>query len=285
MQNFYAGSLKLHDLSAPNDFWLKSPVLGLDTPEYRLSINEKAGEDGGNASSAFYGPRLVTLEGYIRGGSVALYEENRRAFASAFAINREANGTPVLTRFEFTTLSGAQYYFYGIPRRPVFSQTNIDYCDFMVSIVVPQPQLFSVDEVSSGQVLLPEPTGITFPLTFPITFGGVLGGTYAANNPGTMLSWPVITLRDSLTSPYILNATTGQVMQLNYTLLNGDVVEINMLDKTIVLNGSANLLSTKSLDSEWWAMQPGNNVIIFASGGGSDTGTLEVTFNPAYVGV
>jgi phage-related protein len=285
MQNFYANDLKLHDITADNDFMLQIPIQGLDSPEYRLDVYSNSGEDGATASSAFYGARLVTLEGRIKGSSVEAYEDNRRAFSRALAINRNAIGVPELIRFTFTTLAGRTYFFDGLPRRPQFANTHIDYCDFMVSIEVPEPQLYKDGSIDSGNITLPVATGVTFPVTFPVIFGGVLGGSWTTNNEGTLQSLPLLTLTGVLTNPVILNVTTDQIMQINYTLGASDVITIDMKQKSILLNGTSNIINTKSSNSEWWGIQPGVNVISFSSGSGGDTGILEVAYNAGFVGV
>lgn len=285
MRDFYIDDLCVHNLDVTISYWLKTPIQGLDAPQHRLSVYNKAGEDGAVVSSSFYGGRVVTLEGYIKGDTAEAYEDNRLAFSRALSLSRSAIGVPTLKRFRFTTLAGRQYYFYGVPRKPVFDNSRINYCDFMVTIECPDPQLLSATSTTSGNITLAASTGLTFPVTFPMVFGGAVGGFYETYNHGTILSWPVLELRGILTNPYILNSTTNQLMQLDHTILSGDVVTIDMKAKTIMLNGTSNILHTKNSESQWWAIEPGLNIIAFSSGSGGDTGNLTVRYNAGFAGV
>lgn len=290
MFEFLLGDLQIHG-DGNTSFYLHTPLEGLESPEYRIGTYEKPGEDGGNVSSALYGMRIVTLPGRVNGSNPTQFEANRLLLSQACAIQRDSSGYPVLIRCQFTTLAGATYYFYAQPAKPQFAWNNINFSDFLIQLTVPDPQLFSATAVDSGSIILPTSSGITFPVTFPVSFGGTVGGSVAVTNNGSLFSWPIITLTGQLTNPYILNVTTGRIMQLNYTLNAGDTIKIYMgdsngvLGKRIMLNDVDSLIATKTSDSEWWAIEPGENLIAFSSGSSADTGTLQLTFNPGYAGV
>lgn len=287
---FWLGDLQLHGAGNTN-FNLKNPIEGLESPEYRIGSYDRPGEDGGVVSSALYGMRQVTLVGRVSGSNAAQFSDNRFLLSRACAIQCDSKGYPVLTRCQVTTLAGNTFYFYAQVGKPQFSMDNINWSNFLIPLIAPDPQIFGETGVDTGNIIRPQPTGITWPVTWPLIFGGLVGGSTTVNSNGSLFSWPIIRLDGPLTNPYIQNTTTGKLMQLTYTLSAGSFIKIYMGDtpdgpgKRIMLNDVDNLIAAKTSDSEWWAIEPGDNVIAFSSSTAGDTGTFRLTFNPGYVGI
>jgi hypothetical protein len=59
------------------------------------------------------------------------------------------------------------------------------------------------------------------------------------------------------------------------SMLAGDVVVIDMANRTVKLNGSS-IMGNKTSDSTWWGLQPGNNPVVLNSDSAGDavTGVL-----------
>lgn len=279
-----AGSLQIHNSVSPNNFWVDS-VEGLDAPDYRINNYDRPGEDGGVISSEFYTTRLITLTGIIKGATPAIHEANRALFASTFAISRDAYNFPVPVRITFVTLAGASYFVDAYAEKPQMKNSEILFSRFMLHLRCPKSFLFSSTAISSGAITVPTGGGFILPVILPIISSSSTGGSALITNTGNVTAYPIITLTGSLTTPYIYNATTGVYMQLNYTLAPTDVVVIDMLNKTIVLNGSTDLLYTKQTGANWWGLLVGNNNISFSTGSSSDTGNAAISFNPPYLGI
>jgi hypothetical protein len=289
IDEFIINGVTIHG-GGQDQFWL-SKVIGLDSPDVRLSQYDKPGEDGGVVSGAFYGRRPVTLIGRFQASNPSAYEDLRYVISRACAIQRDSRGYPQLIECRFTTLAGYTYFFYAQPGRPEFPDEHVNWADFMIPLTVPDPQIYGEGSVDSGFVTLPVASGVTSPMISPVIFGGVSGGTFTASNDGSLATWPVITLRGQLTNPYIVNATTGKVMKLNYTLSAGDFIKIYMGDtpegkgKRIMLNDTSSLINAMDDSSEWFGIEPGDNLLSISSGSSGDNGTMEVFFYPAYAGI
>jgi phage-related protein len=292
MRSAYLGTadnplqLKIHDIVNYNDIWLQN-VEGLDSPDYRITENERAGEDGSIIASQFYGSRTITLEGKIKGDSVESYEDNRFLFSQALAIQKDAYGVPQPLRLTFTTLSNFTYFVdCFVARRPVLSSDTVLATDFQVQLISPSPLIYGETEVVSTQFTRPSGGGFVLPVVFPITSSSLIGGSVVVTNNGNAPTLPIITLRGAMSSPYIQNSRSGGIyMQLNYTLGASDTVVIDMAKKTVVLNDTTTLLGVKSDFADWWGVEPGDNTISFNTSVASDTGTCEVRFSPGYVGI
>lgn len=159
------------------------------------------------------------------------------------------------------------------------------------------PQVTDGLTITSGQVLtvaLPQTTGqfappqgggFLVPTNVPTvsTLTGV--NSVTALNTGNITAPALIFLRGSLTNPFLVNSTLGLSMQINYTLGATDMVVIDMLNKTIVLNGTTSLLGDKGSTSNWWGIAPGPNTISLSSGSTGDTGSAEITWYSVVTGV
>lgn len=280
-------NLHLHSNVGATDFWLDPGVEGFDSAEFRVSEYDKPGEDGSNVSNQLLGSRLVNLPGYVRGADPAAFEANRRALLTAASITRDNFGFPVAHRCVFTTLSGTSYFFDALVNsKPVFTNVTPVSCKFLLQLTTPDPLIYGNTQVVSSPITRPTGGGFVLPVILPIVSSSQTGGSVVVANPGTATVKPVITITGPLSNPYISNAAAdGKYLQLNATLNSGDVVTVDMAEKTIVLNGSSNYLATRTSDSEWWGIAPGNNTISFSTAGTSDSGTMQVSFYPGYVGV
>jgi LysM repeat protein len=337
LSSFKANGIELIAPNSSNGVYLQYPIQGLEAPTYRVSSYDRAGQDGAILTTPFYGVRNITITGKIsNNASEILYETARQTILAAFGTNRDANGNIFKQTYQFTTLTGATYFFYGQSKMPTFALEQMGWTKWKTDILVGDPYLNVLNSgsstyiVQSGDTLLsiatakgltltqiellnpqvtnpnvitpgqmlnvavpsttgqfqpPQGGGFPVPTNVPTvsTLTGV--GSVTATNTGNILTPAVIYFRGSLTTPYIVNSTTGLSMQVNYTLGLSDIVTVDMLNKTIVLNGNTSLLGDKSSNSDWWGLTPGQNIISLSSGNSSDTGTAEVTWYSAVSGV
>lgn len=123
--------------------------------------------------------------------------------------------------------------------------------------------------------------GLSFPLHWPLSFGTATSGTIQAVNAGTFETRPVITLTGPLTTPKIINTSTGQFTQLDLVLANGQTATIDYLARTIVNSTGGSLYSTLDPTSQWWTLAPGTTNIQFQASSGS--GSASIAFRNAWI--
>jgi hypothetical protein len=95
-------------------------------------------------------------------------------------------------------------------------------------------------------------------------YGGLSSaeGQIIATNAGTVASAPTIELHGPLTSPAILNYTTSQVLSFpGLSIADGEIVTIDVMEHSAISGNSAQRVSYLALDSVWWWVQPGQNVV------------------------
>lgn len=284
MRNLYIGSLQVHDSQAALDYWLETPLEGLDMPAVRLNVYDKPGEDGAVVSSAFYGGRPLILRGKVKGNGPSAFETNRIALTAACAQQKDSNGYPITTRITFTTLAGITYFVDVNFQKVLMNYDNINSANFLIEAIVPNPYIFG-NIANATTIARAIGGGMVLPFILPVILAASSGGSANVVNSGSATAFPVLVLTGPLTNPYINNATVGKSMQLNYTIDSVSVVRIDMLNKTIMLNGSTSILSVKTVDSEWWGLTPGTNAISFNTSSSADTGNLEIDYYSAYLGV
>lgn len=285
MRNLYIGDLQIHDSSGPvNGYWLQE-YEGFDSPEYRTSSYDKPGEDGMVVTAQYYSGRNISLAGVIKGDTLLEYEDNKRALLAACGITRSSTGIPVPVTLTFETLSNREYFVTGHFKRPVFRNEMIGHCKFLLQFITNSPFVFSSSTISSGLIGAPIGGGFTLPTLVPIVSSPSSGGTVNITNPGHAESPLIIRLDGQLTDPRIISTATGKSMELDYTIASGDFVTIDMANKTILLNDTSTLLSTKTDTSDWFSLMPGDNLFTLRTSTLSDTGTFSITSNAAYLGV
>ena len=284
MLNLYIGSLKVHDSVNATDLWLQTPITGFDSPDNRMTHYDKPGEDGAVVSAMYYSSRHVTLHGYIKGATPIIYEANRVAFIKACAQAKDASGYPTPTTITFTTLAGNTYYFNAYIKKPVMDYSQINSGKYMVDMVAADPYIYS-SAARTTTISRAIGGGAIVPFVVPVILAASSGGSSTLVNGGNGTSFPILKLTGPLTNPYVANTTVNKFVQLNYTITSSNYVLIDMAQKTIMLNGVTSVLSTKTSDSNWWALVSGNNNIQLSTGTSADTGNLTINYNDAYLGV
>lgn len=267
------------------DNWLVPDITGLDAPTYRQSLEDRAGEDGAFMHGEHYGHRVIGLPGVLQASDSSTLGLRRRELIALCAIQRDNAGRPIPKRFTGTTLDGEVIFFDAFTRAPVFGTESPNWCSFLITAVAPDYNIYLDTAVSSGQITVLSSGGAIYPVTYPVNYGSTSGGSVAIYNAGTADVYPVITLRGGLSGPVIFHSDRGVSLSLNYNLGASDTVVIDMMEKTITLNGTSNLMAYRTSDSDWFSVAPGSNPIRLETASTGDTGSMEIGFNPALLGI
>lgn len=255
---------------------------GLGKPPIRTGAGQFGGRDGGYVSSQYYGMRPVTIPGYYLGDDCD----------DAEALRAQLNAIPIrkLLPIFVTTFTGQIYYFEGYIddlKNDIEASTE---GAFQIHLTCPDPYLYDAGDGTdpdSGWInqefYKVGGGGYTTPYALPVTW--TPGQTPAqVENTGDIYIYPQLILTGKYTNPRITNLTTGAFIELEVTTAAGQVVVIDMKNRTITLDGGS-VAAYRTDDSAWWALQPGLNVVILETDSGGDEDTAVIRYRPGVEGI
>ncbi|MDQ0825427.1 hypothetical protein QFZ60_001600 [Arthrobacter sp. B2I5] len=265
----------INDPNSVNSCYLDEPIDGLGMPPVRTSSGNYSGRDGGYIGAQFFGMRLVTLTGYFFGTPAAL-ETARRNLAAAV--------TNASFPVNITTNAGSQYVLYcSLDSLDMPIIRSLNRAPFKLSLIAPDPIIYD-NSASGAMSVTVQPArggGLTWPLTWKLNWAAGSQPT-TVNNTGNVTIYPTITLTDIMTNPTITNQTTGQFFTLSgLTTAAGDVLKIDMKNRTVLLNGGS-VLPYVTSTSSWWPLLPGNNSINLTTNSGTDTTVATLGWRSGY---
>lgn len=115
------------------------------------------------------------------------------------------------------------------------------------------------------------------------------GSVWAApsiDNVGDVDSWPTWTITGPATSLALVNATTGERLDLSTTLAVGDTVTIDTRPgvKTIRDGDGVNLYPDLGVGSSLWPLTRGSNTVEITLEGASDASSVGLAYRARYLG-
>lgn len=271
--------LVLNDPLSNNGIYLDEPIDGLGLAPIRTSSGDYSGRDGGYVAAQFSGMRLISLTGKIFSSSPATLETTRKALAAAIA-----QSSITLT---ITTNGGNQYLITcNVATLDMPIQRSPFKAPFNLQLIAPDPVIYdnSTGGALSTSIGLSVGGGYATPVNWPVNWAP---GTVATTitNSGATTVYPTITLTGVMTNPIIKNETTGQFFKLTgFTSAPGDVVVINMKDRTVILNGG-NIQPFVSSDTTWWTLAVGATSVTLKTSNSADTVTGVISWRNGYKGI
>jgi phage-related protein len=186
--------------------------------------------------------------------------------------------------------SGTTPLFFKFPNSPASEQfvdarvralrTTVDpnytygYITSMVEFFCPDPNYYDSNLQTAVMSFSPI-LGRTYNKTFDYNYGGGSSViTTTISNIGWATTYPTITITGPITNPIIGDLTSGDVLNFTGTYSALDVLEIDLYNQLVTLNGSAarNLL----ISGTWFDAPPGNSLYYF-TGTGTLVGTTQAT--------
>lgn len=257
-------------------------VKGLNSAPFRTTERDHEGDDGGFMDAEFEKGRDVILTG-------TLYADT--SVMETYLDLLKANWAPSTTQVPFYFKSP------GVFERVLFVKpmgVNYDWtvdrrlgiADVQFSCFAEDPRIYSSTLLTAGPLSLGATvfTGFAFSLAFSFSFGGVSSTSDQVNLfvDGNRPTPPVMVIKGPVTNPRILNDTTSSEMVFsNITLSSTDTLTIDMKNKTIKLNGTANRRNLLQAPT-WFYLQPGFNSIRYRAATSDPTSTLTITYRPAW---
>jgi len=256
-------------------------VTGLGAADIRTSSFLFSGRSGGMVTDQLLGFRTIAITGKI-GNNVGTRAQHR--------IDRSTlqNAMPLGTTFPiYITIFSGETYRIDVN----LTDLKLEYnrrgfiSDFLIQLTAGDPYFYSTDggDEQSALVQRVAEGGYVTPYILPVEWE--LGGAPTiVDNNGDANYYPVITLNNEGLNPSITNLATGETFALDLGMLDGDVVVIDMYNRTVTLNGS-DILGNKTDDSIWWALLPGDNPILLETDTADDPITATITWRNGVTGI
>lgn len=262
---------------------LQSPIEGITSPSIRSADGVWTGRDGGYVSSQFYGFRTITLTGAYIGSTCEEADKLRLGLMTNLGIRK-------LFPVFITNFSGRHYYTEAYITDIKSDITGRLSGEWKMTLICPDPIIYDggngVDANSAWYQYTfkkEKPGGYKVETKYPVkwTEGNI---SSFVNNSGSVEIFPQIILRGKFTNPKILNTTTGKSVKLERTTSPSDEIVIDMNERIITLNGQS-IAHTRTADSTWWCLLPGENRLLLETDSKTDTDFGIVKFKAGYEGI
>ncbi len=257
-------------------------VDGFDSPALREARENRPAMDGQIDYQSLLGERLLMLKGKILAGSVSERDSRRQPFINAF----KEDGVYDWLKWQVPGQMAKQIYC------KVFDLKIDDRYDedpfirnFIINLIAVDPRIYSQEEITKTVYIPSAVGGRVYVKVYPKTYGTVqTGGKIVCTNSGNHSVLPIVKMYGPLSSPKIRNNDDGQKeILINMVVADGDYLEIDFLEKTIMLNGTASRYNYLDSDSRWWKLKQGNNEIEFRDGGGDTDAYAQIIYRHGWI--
>lgn len=252
---------------------------GLGAADVRTSSFLFSGRDGGLVTDQFYGFRNLNISGKIVSETCDQHQIDRDLFMQA---------TPIGSTFPVyvTNFVGQEFVIYCNVIKPVLKYgVGGQISDFLLQLTAGDPLFYSTDggDLQTAHITRVAQGGYVTPYILPVEWDSGSSPTIVDNN-GNAIYYPTITLNDAAINPTITNQATGETFELTLTTVDGDEVVIDMLNRTVTLNGS-NIIGNKTEASVWWGLIVGDNPIVLDSDSAGDTVSADIVWRNGVTGI
>lgn len=253
-------------------------VSGLDSAPIRNSDAVREGQDGGFTDAQFEDMRLIVLEGtvYASASGIETFMDSLKGNFGPTAL--------VQPFFFFHPFVGQRIVYcksLGV-RYDVDSLRRTGQTPFQIQLKAEDPTIYgAVQTLNTG--LAGAASGRGYNRSYNYGYGGSTSTSGSINcfNAGNKPVKAVFTMTNVI-NPSIVSDTTSQRLNFTISIQNSDSVAVDLRDKTVILNGTANRRGSLLGGSLWFLLQPGNNFIRFLGTTGTGTPNLSATFMSGY---
>lgn len=257
----------------PGTYSMVTDVKGLGLPSPRSSIFERANRHGAVDHTRYHQGRILSIEGVVWGDdSVSpwdTFDELKEHFALSslpekiLTFRLKGRVDEMLAKVKIAS--------------PIDDSMAPGHIRWAVTLFSADPRIYGAvlrssqynpaGSVSNG--------GVAMPLDFPLQFSNTGLSGFLVVNGGQFASPPILKIHGPVSNPIVYNISTGQSIQIVASLGASDEVVIDVVNRTVLLNGSSRP-DIFSASSSWWELQPGTNSLQL-SGSGMSGGSNEIS--------
>lgn len=252
-------------------------VEGFEYPSVNASIEDISGQSGAVYVNAKFGRRPLSWEGVITSDVPV----SRRSLINVCRAGE-------LKTITFETCDGLELQA-EIEVLKLVMPYRIGRTKYLVEAVAPDSRFYSQELVSvditqtsiRGGASIPFPS---IPLAIPQSDLTDEELNAIVTNEGSEATDPIFVITGPGTGFTIINVTTGKEFTLSSELLDGEFVEIDVRNGTVLFNGTTNVYD--EFEGDFITLEPGDNQFEFIVAADVDVETsLNVTYRHAYLGI
>jgi len=253
-------------------------VSGLDSAPIRESDRVREGMDGGFMDSQYEDMRLIVIEGtiYSPPSQIETFLDSLKGNFSPSVLNQSFyfQHPSVGVRTIFAKSLGVRYDVEVLRRTGMTS--------FQIQLKAEDPSIYGAQLVVPGG-LAGASSGRGYNRSYNYGYGVTSGsaGTLVCNNTGNKPTKAIFHLTNVI-NPIIISDTTNNSLSFSISIQGSDFLDVDLRNRTVILNGTANRRNTLLGGSRWFLLQPGINNIRLLGTAGAGTPALTATFRPAY---
>jgi Phage tail protein len=272
------------ELKSSAPFLLQS-IEGLGDVDADIQTQKAPFQDGSTYIDSVLQERAISLEIVILADKSTLLKQ-RQFLASVF---NPKLGPGTLRYENGETIREIEAVPDGVPvfpsgrdnRGPVFQKS-------IVNLLCPEP--FWLDEFNTSEKMSYILGGLSFPLRLGTKFAQ-RGFKKVLHNQGDVATPVTIEFYGPATNPVVWNRTTGEFVRVNRSLGEQDklIIPTNFGNKSVLIENNdgttTNVFNWIDLESSFWQLVPGENLIEFGSDSDSTKSRVVISYKNRYLSV
>ncbi len=257
-------------------------VDGLEAlPDIRSQDDNRGYADGMFSGRDFLSGREITIQFLTLASTGASAQVNFNTIQRVL-LPQQSGTTPLYFLMSNADTEQVVYARVRGLRATVDPNYTYGYILAQVTFFCPDPNVYA-SNIQTATLAYTPPTGRVYNRTYNVTYGGgsvVISTTI--NNAGWATTYPNIAISGPITNPTVGNTTEGAALNFLGTYSSSDVLNVDLYNKLITLNG--NPARNTLLSGTGFSAQPGNNEF-YLTGTGTLAGTTQaiVTWQSAYI--
>lgn len=255
---------------------------GLDTAPYRTQERDREGSDGAYIDAEFMSARTITIEGevYTLPSDTESYLDQLKA---NFAPSKVAQPFYFMTDNGLRVAWGKSYGF----NYKKDQQRRLGIHECQIQIVCGDPRVYDPYPTSVTATLTAVVTsGRSYPKSYPMVYGAAVG----SNSVSVVLSGnrdtpAKLRINGPVLNPRIVYDNTGTELIFNTQIAAGDYIEIDLNNRSVLLNGATPRRTAMTLLGTWYLLEPGVNSFRFygTQTPATPAATLQITAYSAWL--
>lgn len=266
-------------ISAP---YILQTIDGVGGLSVEVAEQKAPNQDGSSYLSSTFNNRIIDLKITILASTMQDLQDRKRYVQKLF-------NPKMSSKLRYTGYNLTKEVECRAMMTPIFTNERNNYTQqFTVSIVCYNP--FWLDLSETIQTTASSGSGFILPISFPFAFAAV-SFTATAENVGDVETPIKLIFYGEALNPIVINRTTGKFIKVNAEVLAGERLEIdtsfgNKKVELVKADGTReNKFNLITLDSTFFQLQTGNNLITYDSDVSKLLARVEMRWKNRFLGL